>query len=744
MSKKLLTYVEVDINYCSLTYGTSPCTASIPGTGSERCFNTRNVHADCQDPANFSGATKTLRYTVDSGHLPRSIEATPSLISADILPARLKPAESIGERVTATVKFRNHRTGDAELDKYVDTRSYDPFQQGTYWGKFVARNSYIEGQPIRIYRGFLGQSLDEMEVHHLFIDGIDGPNSQGITSVRCVDVFRFLDNQEAQAPLASTGTLSIDISEIATTAILQPAGIGNAEYPSAGKVTIGEEICEFTRSNDTLSLTRAQEGTTADEHQAEDTVQLCLEYSGMNAASILEDLILNYTDIPASYIDSANWQAEVANFNSSTFYGDVISQPTAVKTLINQIVEQVGLVLYPDVENQKIALQVLRPLSASALTITDSQILESGISVRLKETSRVSQVWTYYQRKNKVESYDDEKNYHSQLVTLASENLYNKKRIKKVFANWITQGAFSVAQALNNRVLSRYKNPPREFTFYLHPDVKLKLGQGFNLQSRINEQPNGSQLPVPCRIISLNKMGDRVKVMAEELRFDANLLGAGKTIVIDNDSYNLNLRSLYNSIYGSIDASDIIEFVITSGTIVGSQFTAVPAITTGDWSDGPTPLLTNNGFIVGRGGNGLFWQTGEDGGDAIHVESSFEIENNGAIGGGGGAGGSVTGLSDEGFMSASGGGGAGFDPGIGGGADTVDGGRYQESLATLEQGGSGFDLVPGPVSGDGGDLGAAGATSSNGTSGGNGGAAVSGDSLVTWTNLGDVRGARLG
>ena len=50
----------------------------------------------------------------------------------------------------------------------------------------------------------------------------------------------------------------------------------------------------FTRSGDTLTLTRARKGTTASTHQQGDTVQLCYQVVGQKTQNIVYDLLVNY------------------------------------------------------------------------------------------------------------------------------------------------------------------------------------------------------------------------------------------------------------------------------------------------------------------------------------------------------------------------------------------------------------------------------------------------------------------
>jgi len=156
-------------------------------------------------------------------------------------------------------------------------------------------------------------------------------------------------------------------------------------------------------------------------------------------------------------------------------------------------------------------------------------------------------------------------------------------------------------------------------------------------------------------------------------------------------------------------------------------------------------VINSTAFIVGRGGDGGtsgsgFVTPGLPGGPALLAEYPIDIANNGVIGGGGGGGGGAKAF--DGSNYAFGGGGAGRNPGTGPGP---------ASDGSLETGGVGA-IDDGFIHpGDGGDLGQAGqngdvAGPPNPTleqPGGAAGPAVDGDSLVTWTTLGDVRGSRI-
>jgi hypothetical protein len=205
---------------------------------------------------------------------------------------------------------------------------------------------------------------------------------------------------------------------------------------------------------------------------------------------------------------------------------------------------------------------------------------------------------------------------------------------------------------------------------------------------------------------------------------------------------------------------------ITSGVVIGSTSTSVPAFDTGAVPFGSAVQITNNGVIVGKGGPGGNGATcsqgaagdGSSGGLALRAQVSVSFKNNGSIwGGGGGGGGGQSALNfvfDAG--GGGGGGGAGFGVGGSGGATITGAGAAGApgSPGTSSSGGAGgpggsFFVTAGAggAGGGPGQVGAPGATSSKpcalSFSGGGGpaGAAVSGNSLITWITNGDRRGA---
>ena len=111
-----------------------------------------------------------------------------------------------------------------------------------------------------------------------------------------------------------------------------------------------------------------------------------------------------------------------------------------------------------------------------------------------------------------------------------------------------------------------------------------------------------------------------------------------------------------------------VTFIIESGIVLGSTSSSTPALTI-DNSWAPTDNITiiNNGYIVGKGGNGGYYNNpGFAGGPALTVNRPVSITNNSIIGGGGGGGGSCYYIYNPQNWSFGGAGGAGYSIGNGG------------------------------------------------------------------------------
>lgn len=594
--RQALTYVSLGIETCGLSYGVAPCTASIPTTGDIKCFNTR---ATCQDPDNFDEETVTLLFCKAADYRPLGLEAIPSIESVDFSPATLNPGEDLGSRATLKVVFKDHPHSDTGpgFDKYYAERPYDPFGQGSFWGKFRARQPFLRGEPIIWYEGFVGQELSEMDARHVLVESFDGPTPGGRYTLVAHDPLKMLDGDRAQCPVLSQGRLAADIDADDVSVNLTPTGIGNTEYPASGYVAIGgTEICAFTRSGDALTLTRAQLGTPAAEHDAQDRVQIVEIYDSMDAADIIADLMQAFAGVPSDYIPLEEWAAETGAFLRRN-YTAVIAEPTSVNLLVAELMQQCGLSLWWDDLAEKLRLRVLRQISTNANTFTETLFRKGTFSLKEQPNKRVSQVWTFYGQINPLKSIEDRENFRSSVLTvdLEGEANYGASKIKKIYSRWISQGGRTAAERVNDLQIARYSTPPRLFSYSLFRGAQAnpELGVGYKVGHRVLQDATGALAEVPVQMVRVRPKPDGFDVDSEEFNYVAGGSDdlSNRQITIDSTTYDLNLRTLHDDLYPAPLTGDTITCSIESGVVVGSTSAATPAFDVGTW---PTQAATGN------------------------------------------------------------------------------------------------------------------------------------------------------
>ncbi len=764
---KSLLYIEIDIDFCTLEYGVAPCTATLGVTGDDKCFNTS---ATCQDILNYTPDTVTLRFGKPTPYLPADIDCIPSLLGATISPGTVSLGVNLGERATLTATFLDHPYGDTRdgYDKYRTERAYNPFLQGTYWGKFRSRQPYIQNCAIRLIRGELGQSLEEMETRHYVVDSFDGPTLNGQFTIKAKDVLKLADGEKAMAPVMSQGSLVADITAVATTATLTPSGIGAAEYPASGKVAIGgDEIAPFTRSTDTLTLTRTTlYGTVAKEHKAQDRVQLILEYTAADPADIIYDLLVNYAGVDPSFCPLAEWQAETGTFLRRVLSAR-IAEPTSVQKLVSEIIEQCGLAVWWSDIDQKIKLRVLRPVLISADVFTADNVLANTFKTTEQPNTRRSQMWTYFGQINPCESSDDANNYRSVAVTIdaQSQTDYGSPAIKVIYSRWIPAGGRTIAQRINAILLGQYRIPPRKISFSsMRPTedtaaIDLVLGDGYYIEMWPLQNADGTPATMPLQVTRLDPQADKFVIEAQEALFtqiDEEDLSA-RQIYIDSDMFDVNARTMHDDLYPALEGTETVTITVAAGAKVGATSTSIRALDIGSWPEaGVTIILNVLGRIQGaggKGGAGYVTQAGLPGGTALYTRRAITINGSGQIwggGGGGGGGGYFTQPSGIAAGGGGGGGGQGSVPGAGGNSGGSPSGSGGAAGTTEAPGAGGAGAIgTGGTAGAGGSGGAEGANGSSGSASpnrsgaasGSRGRAIDGNSFITaGTGTRDVQG----
>jgi len=786
LPNELTKEIELDFDFCENTYSVSPCTAALGGTGDAKCFNTR---ATCQDPDNYNPGTRTLQFVRSESFAGAG--KIPSLISVQIDPAKLSGGTGrdtpLGERGKMTVQVKDHPSNDHQTDKYFDERengtagnpSYKPIEVGTFWGKFRARNRYYIGRSLRAIMGIGG----DIRTRKFVIEEMRG--FSGTPTIVGKDPLKLADDERSQCPKQSRGVLASNISDTDTGFSLKPAGIGDEEYPESGTASIGKELVEFTRSGDSITLTARSVNGVADSHDEDDTFQLAKVIDGASVDDIVEDLLVNFSPVTADLIPKSDWASEVDQYIPNV-YTTTIPKPTGVKKLIGELSEQAGFSVAWDDLKQEILLVAVKQPDSSAIVFDDDLIVAGSFDAKDNPRKRISQIWTAFGIIDPVSNIEESSNYRSHAVNIDSDaehgNEYGQPRILKIFSRWIPQFGLSVAQDLNTRLLSRFRDIPRDIRFsvprFLIDDIAL--GQTRTVKSRYMQDRFGQIKSVLVRILSIVEDEDVLNIGAEEQLF-IQPPDVDRNIIISNDTLNFNLREAHDQIFTPPSSGDTVICTVQGGVVVGGSSPGIVAFNVGDWPEGVEILiiLESGAYIVGKGGSGgdaKFTSTeeyaddGEYGGKGFYTRYDVTIENNGVIGGGGGGGGGASGIARASttvfYTGASGGGGgAGRDIGDGGNATVTgqDGRVYEDNGedgtlvaggdgGTIIQSGSGYSLEL--IAGDGGDLGQNGGDGSATASGaveasdydgvgGSAGDAIDGVSYITFNPQGQILGPQV-
>jgi len=296
--------------------------------------------------------------------------------------------------------------------------------------------------------------------------------------------------------------------------------------------------------------------------------------------------------------------------------------------------------------------------------------------------------------------------------------------------------------------------------------INLEFGRTASQQTSMSQLYRGGAI-VPNATVN-NAVPTSGTISVSQFYGAANRIAATVTISSNQTNYVADTAKVAGYQAGLMD----VTFVINSGIYLSGNATDTNTYALNidtSWAAGDTVTITNNGFIVGRGGNGANGTGGNGGagGRALRAQRAVTIQNNGTVGSGGGGGGSGRSASIQTSTAAGGGGGGGrtgttnssggaktsgtggnagaggttSGAGNGGSGGTVQGDCGKHGCMTTVTGGTGGAGGAWGANGSNGTFGSNGTTVQNATSGGAAGTAVVGNSFITWSATGTRLGA---
>lgn len=803
-----VTFVEIELPVCELVYGEAPCTAQLGVTGDTKCYNSRKscqaldqINEATQTlrlaiPSSFLPIGITAVANIEGvSYTPSQIKLAQSIgvRSTVIVTCQDHPFPDTGvggDQYSESRNFDPNEVGSF----WGKIKARFPFLRG-------ARLRWIQGNPEQNLdqmevRTFL---IDRIE-------GPDTNGRVRIIAkdpLTVVDDQRAQAPALSRGLLAQAITSSATSAILTPSGVgaEYPASgkvaIGGNEICT---FTRSGDILTLTG--------RGVNNTTAVAHDQEDRVQVVIEFFGISPAVIINDLLTQFGNVPSSFIRLSNWQEEVDEFLGRVYSAVIAEPTPVVELVNEVLVqagisiwwdelgETIRLQVLRDIVKGQFVFNEDFILGDTFNQIDQPQKRVSRAQIYYGQINPLDGQDDTKNYRNSLLS-----------VSLESELNHGSPAIKQIFSRWITATARAAADRVTKLILSRFSEPPKLFTFgLLRETIPLlpALGGAVLVRSRFNQDDQGFPITAECQVTQVSVSDSVMTYQAEEVIISEEVQPDDPTVkivAIDSDVVNFNLRQAFLSAYAEAEQGDTVICEIRGGVLVGSEETTLPAFRTGTgWAAGIVPIIIiePNARIMGRGGIGGAAtadqnratsnhqvRNGGAGGLALLVEVPVNINNQGTIGGGGGGGGGAASgnhrtrvfAENVAVAAASGGGGGqGFVSSLGGDARATARGvprTAQDSKAG--QAGTSNDFGRGirasasrqtrdifgsttarasATGGNGGGLGQSGSAGAGTKASGNGqvnvanggaaGAAVNGDSLVTYTTLGTILGARTG
>lgn len=301
-----------------------------------------------------------------------------------------------------------------------------------------------------------------------------------------------------------------------------PATSGKNEY-----IRLGGEIIRYTAiSGDVLSWSdatmRAQFGSVRDDHDADETAQLCRAFIDQPMADVITDL-LTEGGVPAGYL-STTIASECAIWYGSTFnITACLSDPEKVSWLLGDLLTQIDAVMWWNPQSQKAEFKALMPSVGSLRTLDDqSGIIQGSLSRKSLDSLRITQAAMNYAIADATASLTEARSFLRTDVVVntdaQSDNEYGDVRPLVIRSRWFGSANSVAMLAVTSRKVNRRYDAPSLFSLKIDPkDYVEGLGDMIILKSRKHVAADGMPLSAACFVTSLSDKGSHIEMQARSV-----------------------------------------------------------------------------------------------------------------------------------------------------------------------------------------------------------------------------------
>lgn len=415
----------------------------------------------------------------------------------------------------------------------------------TFMNRLRGGNPYYIDKIVNVYSGLLSDFSDIATNYNLnkqsyYLDTFDYPDESGNVRLTARDISKKLDDKRAIKPKAVTCTLGTTLAAGTTGTIT----INNSSDLSAdeGYILIDNEIIRYENRNtgaDTVSIASTSDrgilGNGVNVATAHDSGAKVTEVwtplnstdrSKTNCVDVIKQLLID-TGISTGNIDTALFNEERDTWLSTEDITGLVSKPTPIKKIIEQICEQCYIDIWFDVDTQLYKLRANRPqiVAFNATLTSDNDILDRGHVVRHDFKEQATQVWVYYDKIDYLGS-DSPNNYSTTEIGIdaTAESNYGASSQKIIYANFLDDGNAASAAQLTNRYLKSLKDGTKKV--YLQLDLSrtnISLNDRVIIETEQHTDANGDPDVMVCQISKIDKTsGETIKVEAIKLYYDSS------------------------------------------------------------------------------------------------------------------------------------------------------------------------------------------------------------------------------
>lgn len=541
LGKRAFQMVELHLPRCTRTYGVAPCMASLAGveyddsvtsyddativydsaeTGSKKCFNT---FATCQDTDNFLPATVVYRFAtgrIQGVQEPGEPPIFPTLSKVDTAATILTPGQGLGVRASVNCSIVDHPWTDIFTDPYLADRTYNPENQGTFWGRFLARNKYYLNRVLKVVTGFYeddGETVDLASCYTrtYLISKISGPGANGGVTIEAKDPLKLADGEKRQWPVASqaklvatltVGVFTFDVIDpafqlsymlVPGTLALQPyIRIDSEILKVTSAASLGPGLIQLTVSRGTAGIPSFYNVSLnlAAQHEAGVVVQVCRLYDAVPVQTAVYELLRSGAALDAAYLPVADWTTAMAGLGWT--FSALLEGPTPVKDLLAEIT-RLGVLIWWDDRSAAVQMKPLRFQETLVPEIRDDNaIIAESVKVTDDVSKLATESWIYFGEATPVGNRKLLQSYRALNIAIdtdaESPNAYGSPQILEVRTRWIPLSNPAMAASINATNIRQYNTVRKAITFRLDPkDDLFYIGDVIGISTRYVQNDEG-------------------------------------------------------------------------------------------------------------------------------------------------------------------------------------------------------------------------------------------------------------